>query len=168
MVMALLIVALLIYLLYLSREKPERHAISLQLGYSLLIIFVLTVIQVLLGIQVREFTDHQSEVLGDAMRAQWLADPPMVFYVHRSMSILLLLANVYAASLLVKSPLPAWGSYWILILLGLSLISGIAMNYFGFPAAAQPLHLLLATLLFGIQFYLLLLAKYALRKPKSL
>ena len=46
--------------------------------------------------------------------------------------------------------------YWVLAILGLEVLSGIAMGYMGFPFGTQPLHLILATVLFGIQFYLVL------------
>ena len=38
----------------------------------------------------------------------------------------------------------------------LEIATGIAMYYVDFPFGSQPLHLVLASLLFGVQFYLLL------------
>jgi cytochrome c oxidase assembly protein subunit 15 len=40
--------------------------------------------------------------------------------------------------------------------LGIEVASGVIMAYFGVPAAAQPIHLLLGTLIVGLQYYVLL------------
>jgi len=39
---------------------------------------------------------------------------------------------------------------------GSRIATGIAMNYFAFPFGSQPLHLILAAILFGVQGYLYL------------
>ena len=44
----------------------------------------------------------------------------------------------------------------ILWLIGAEVLLGIAMFYLDFPFATQPLHLVLATLLFGVQLYWIL------------
>ena len=38
----------------------------------------------------------------------------------------------------------------------LEIITGILMYYFEFPILSQPLHLVIASVLFGIQIYILL------------
>jgi cytochrome c oxidase assembly protein subunit 15 len=38
---------------------------------------------------------------------------------------------------------------------GNQIISGISMYYFDFPFGTQTIHIVLATILFGIQFYLI-------------
>jgi len=48
----------------------------------------------------------------------------------------------------------------VLSCIGLEVISGIAMYYFDFPFLSQPLHLVIATILFGIQFYIYLEARH--------
>jgi cytochrome c oxidase assembly protein subunit 15 len=45
---------------------------------------------------------------------------------------------------------------YIMIVLGLEVLTGIIMYYFDFPFATQPLHLVLSAILFGLQFYLIL------------
>jgi cytochrome c oxidase assembly protein subunit 15 len=47
----------------------------------------------------------------------------------------------------------------ILSLLGVEILSGIWMYYFDFPFSSQPLHLVLASLLFGAQSYFMLTLK---------
>ncbi len=45
----------------------------------------------------------------------------------------------------------------ILALIAANILTGIAMYYIDFPWGSQPLHLVLSLLLFGLQFYFLLL-----------
>jgi len=52
------------------------------------------------------------------------------------------------------------------VLLGI-IISGIAMNYLAFPWGSQPLHLALASILFGLQWYVFLELNLAPRSPIS-
>jgi cytochrome c oxidase assembly protein subunit 15 len=41
----------------------------------------------------------------------------------------------------------------------MEIISGIAMYYLDFPFGTQTVHVVLATLLFGVQFYIILESK---------
>ena len=41
-------------------------------------------------------------------------------------------------------------------LICLEIVSGMAMYYLDFPYTSQPIHLVIASLLFGLQFYLML------------
>jgi cytochrome c oxidase assembly protein subunit 15 len=45
---------------------------------------------------------------------------------------------------------------WVMALLALEVLSGIAMYYFNFPFGTQTIHIVMATLIFGLQFYLVL------------
>ena len=44
----------------------------------------------------------------------------------------------------------------MLICIALEILTGIAMYYFNFPFSTQPLHLVIATIMIGIQFYIIL------------
>jgi cytochrome c oxidase assembly protein subunit 15 len=44
----------------------------------------------------------------------------------------------------------------ILGLIGLEILTGILMFYFNFPFSSQPLHLIIAALLFGAQSFFIL------------
>ena len=43
-----------------------------------------------------------------------------------------------------------------MICIALEVVTGIAMYYFNFPFSTQPLHLVIAAVLIGIQFYIIL------------
>jgi len=53
---------------------------------------------------------------------------------------------------------------YIIILVGVEIISGMVMAYMGIPAFVQPVHLLLSTILFGLLYYVFLLIHYTNKK----
>jgi cytochrome c oxidase assembly protein subunit 15 len=56
----------------------------------------------------------------------------------------------------------------VIALLLIEIASGMAMYYIDFPFGTQTLHLVIAALLFGVQFYLLLEALNWTKSPKTL
>jgi cytochrome c oxidase assembly protein subunit 15 len=160
MLFALVIVCLLIYVYY----RSKRSSLKISLGhpkriYSLLVLCVaLTTIQVVLGTQVREAIDVVSENLA---RASWIENLGIEFKIHRSYSILLLVLHVFIVQKLVvrskeetilKNPVR-----FLFAIVVIEILTGVIMAYFGVPAAVQPIHLLLGTLIVGVQYYVLLL-----------
>ena len=117
---------------------------------------ILTGIQIILGTQVRQLVDYQIAIVGDDAKNLWLADPALQFYIHRSLSILVVGINVLLAYKFSVLKIAYPKIYWIMGLLLLNALTGIAMYYLDFPFASQPLHLVLAALLFGVQFYIVL------------
>jgi len=156
MVMALVIVAVLIYLLKISSEK-DSHQFKTESFQNLLILAVImTLIQVVLGTQVRQFVDEQVRSLGYDAESLWLTNPDTTFYIHRSFSILVLAINVFLWWNNRKLNLRLNRINIVMALILLEVATGIAMYNFDFPFLSQPLHLVIATLLFGFQFYLLM------------
>ena len=51
-------------------------------------------------------------------------------------------------------------------LIFIQIISGIVMFYFNFPFSTQPIHLLLSTIIVGLQFYFLMLYNYRSNEVK--
>ena len=159
MIMALFIVALLIYLIDYCSITTKKFKLS-QLDKRLLWVALgLTIVQVILGTQVRQFIDHQSEVLGLDQKEFFLKDPNWSFYFHRSFSILVFLVNIALARSLFKKETRFSQMKWIILLLVLEIATGILMYYVDFPFGSQPLHLIFAALLFGVQFHLVLEAR---------
>ncbi|MDG1023167.1 MAG: COX15/CtaA family protein [Flavobacteriaceae bacterium] len=159
MVMALLLVLVLVILL--AREKQSetflKNTSRLQkvLGVGL----ILTLVQIGMGTQVRQFVDEQMHFFNLEQASSWLADAPILFYFHRSFSILVLLVHGYLGYLLYQNKTIPKVFIVILSLLGVEILSGIWMYYFDFPFSSQPLHLVLASLLFGAQSYFMLTLK---------
>ena len=116
---------------------------------------MLTLSQIILGTQVRQFVDEQIKLLGHD-KGLWLSKPEVSFYIHRSTSILVLLTNAY---LWFNNKKYGLGFKKINLAMGcivFEIFTGILMYYFEFPFLTQPIHLVVASLLFGIQLYIYL------------
>ncbi len=167
MVMALIIVAMLLYVIHLSKKEIPPSTYDRNIFTFLTVALLITMAQVVLGTQVRQFVDEQIDLVGQKPYL-WLQDPSIQFYVHRSFSIVVVLINLYLAYRIHTLKLNLVKINWVLIILLAEVVTGMAMYYWDFPFASQPLHLVLASLLFGVQFYLVLEAYNFKRSPKSL
>lgn len=167
MFMALAIVALLLFVIF---QSSGTHLKSYKKGLLPLAICVLllTLLQIFLGTQVRQFIDDQIKVLGYTNKNAWLQKPELQFYVHRSLSILVIILNGLLFWKIRKNNLKFSKIKWVLGLIGVEVATGIAMYYFHFPFSSQPLHLILASILFGVQFYLFLEILISRKSGKSL
>jgi heme a synthase len=168
MVMALIIVAFILYIVY--KTKPIKNAFKPNKTFKnvLIIASFLTLIQIVLGTQVRQFIDEQTKIFGDENAILWLNNPTITFYIHRSFSIIVLLTNVYLFYIVRKLKLNYTKINWVIAILIIEVLSGIAMANFHFPFGSQTLHLVLASILFGIQYYLILESFNAKNKLQTL
>ncbi|MGB7394414.1 MAG: COX15/CtaA family protein [Pricia sp.] len=142
-----------------SDHKYRKNLLGL-IGFAL----AATLIQIVLGTQVRQFVDERIDVVGEAAKGLWLENAEWEFYAHRSFSIIVVLLNLFVAQLIYKRKLGFSKINWVLLLLFIEAASGISMYYLDFPFATQPIHLIIASILFGVQFYLVL---EALRAKKT-
>ena len=163
MVLALGVVFLLIFGLIKSEKKQEggyiRQPTNSKIIWILGTAFLLTMIQVILGSQVRQAIDVVSDNLGQGRRGEWVTGTGLIFYIHRSFSWVVLVANGYLVYLLRNQKQRAKPvitlSNLLLLSLGIAFFSGAGMAWFGLPGFLQPVHLTLASLTAGIQFGLL-------------
>ncbi len=156
MIMALVIVALLLYLYFVSKSEKPAGTNDRRVKILLSLAVVMTLYQIGMGTQVRQFVDTQIDRFGESAKDKWLDPAPILFYIHRSFSLLVTALNVYLFVRLKKIGFHSKLPLWVLLCIGAEVFTGILMYYFDFPFSSQPLHLLLASLLFGAQFYLLL------------
>jgi cytochrome c oxidase assembly protein subunit 15 len=154
MLAALLIVALQLIVIHTVRKNKKTLIFNQKFNWILAGALGLTIIQIVLGTTVREHVDTVSET--GAPEIMWLQNPTIAFYIHRSFSIIVLLTNFYLFYLNRKLTLGFNKTNWVLIILFIEIISGILMYYFAFPFGTQTVHVVLATLLFGVQFYMIL------------
>ena len=149
--LALLIVALLIYLVHQSSYGKE---INSALGFWWLVAsMAVLLVQILMGTQVREAIDRVAVAAG---RESWIANLGVEFVIHRSFSWIVLILHVGLLLKLHKTQgSKVFALTLILLILG-TILTGMAMAYFAVPPFFQPVHLLLATLTFGVQFLFLL------------
>ena len=158
MVTALLIIIFQIYLISSVQGKELTIKWDQKFNRILLFSIVLTLFQILLGTSVRQHVDLISE--SGAPKILWLQNPSVPFYVHRSFSILVLLTNLYLWNRNKSLQLNLQKINWVLLLIGIEIFTGILMFYLNFPFGTQTIHVVLATVLFGIQFYLLIETKH--------
>ncbi len=164
MVVALLIVLILIFGVFQSYQitlnfEPVKKLN--RINRVLISCMVLTLIQIVLGTQVREAIDEIAVHLGNPNRETWLEQVGTKFLIHRSFSWFVFGMNIYFVWLLRQnitqnSRYKIWGNALILMLL-VEIMSGVIMNYWAIPKAMQPLHLSLASWMFGVQFLLFLM-----------
>ena len=74
-----------------------------RINFFLIIAIILMLIQISLGISVREFIDNQIDILGFEKKDFWLNKPELNFYIHRTFSLLVFLSNFYLFLLAKKS-----------------------------------------------------------------
>jgi len=154
MLIALLIVAFLMYLYYKSNVVDEG-AIQIPAGLKTLLVgsLILLLLQVVLGTEVREAIDVIGTTVSD--RSLWVERLGIEFLIHRSFSLIVLLVNVLLVLKLRKTSYDkALPRNLIILILG-TLLTGAGMSYLSVLPVLQPVHLLLATLTFGVQLYLI-------------
>jgi cytochrome c oxidase assembly protein subunit 15 len=154
MLVAILIISFQLFLIYTVQEKKKLFHPDSKFTIILLLTIGLTIIQIVLGTSVREHVDTVSET--GAPKILWLQNPSISFYIHRSFSVFVLLSNFYLFTRNRKLNLDVQKLDWVMILIFIEILSGIAMYYLDFPFGTQTIHIVLATLLFGFQFYIVL------------
>lgn len=119
---------------------------------------VLAFIQLILGTQVREVIDSIAIEMQDQNRELWIAQMPLVFYIHRTASLVFLVVSVLmhyrirSASSGKNAVLSTSGVH--LLVTFFAIILGIILAYFSVPAFAQPLHLLMGSMVCFTLLYL--------------
>jgi cytochrome c oxidase assembly protein subunit 15 len=163
MLLALIIVAFLIFgYFYSTRYKSFAILNNIKLFRLTLLIVILYLLQVVFGTQVRESIDSIAFNMMHSQREIWIDYLGLTFYIHRSYSILIFALNsylvylIYSDNSLRNTLVMVIGKFLILLLL-IEIGSGVVMAYFAIPAFLQPIHLTVATIIFGLQVYLLLL-----------
>jgi heme a synthase len=160
MFLALLLVALLIYLAFEAGGVRIPSPSIENLGRMKLVLVACMstmLVQIALGTQVREALNMVAASLQYQGRSGWIEMLGVNFLVHRSFSILILALHIALVYQLWKhrhvGPFVRWAQALMAIVV-MTIVSGAVMAYFSIPAAAQPVHLVLATLSFGIQYLL--------------
>ena len=164
MIMALLIVSGL--LLIIAKSNANQIQLPSKKCTNLIIVaFILTLFQFGLGVDVRQFIDYQIKLAGYDAPQLWLSLPEISFYVHRSLSLVVVAVSIMIYRQVMKEGLNRKYIHFIIGCIVAEIALGILMYYIDFPWGTQPLHLLIAVLLFSAQLYWLLRIKI---KPNDL
>ncbi len=153
----LAIVLIQIQLLLLLSIQPKISVLTVEPTIKkLLLLFLITLlVQSILGTIVRMHIDDVSKAMNYGQREMWLADSPSAFLVHRAFSWVVLLFALLMALYCRRSPGLKNKMFALAGIVLLSMITGISLFYADMPAAAQPIHLLLASLAITQTFYML-------------
>lgn len=172
MLMAQCIVAMLIYALVRSQREiiPQSGLDKLPpvVGKVIVVVMAMTLIQMVMGTQVRESVDIIARSLNNTARETWIERLNIIFYVHRSFSSLILFTNLWLAwklwRLLPGGHVLRKFAVLLVVLLVATILLGVTMDRLHIPAFAQPLHLWFASLIFGVQFSIFNLYRGGLRR----
>lgn len=169
MLLALVLLAIMVYTYHYAQQLyKEQVVIISKKGWLKLLIIVsvlLSVIQIVLGTEVREAIDMISKNLMYTGRETWVQKVGDVFVYHRDLAILVVIVNV----LVYKAVMDKFGGKAtelrignsIVIVLIVQVLSGILLSNFALPPYAQAIHILFSTILFTLQYYLYLLVSKA-------
>ena len=125
----------------------------------LLFFLAILLIQSVLGTMVRMHVDDVSKNLNYEQRETWLTGNPVAFVIHRSFSWIVFLLAFSMAWIGRSFPAVKNKLFVLAAIVLLSMITGIVLFYADMPRAAQPIHLLLATLAITQSFSIILQLK---------
>lgn len=162
---------MVVSLLILSVAMVIIHRVNGMRGHSiiesferklknvLLVVLFFSAIQIILGTQVREQVDVLLKNFDDIFRMQVVENLGISFKIHRSFSILILLVNGWLIYQLVKKAADGRTKNISKLLAGVlfvEVLAGVVLSRLALPAFVQPVHLVLACIMYALQFWLLL------------
>lgn len=157
MILAIVIGALIISNWVNSRPVSLVTSFEVNKVMILLVItFIFSIIQLLLGVQVREEVD----MLIKQDEGNRKLVPSMlggIFSIHKIFSMFVV-AGVAVLFIITRKSLRNFLNNritFLVFLIGLEIIAGITLSKFGLPKFAQPLHLLLGVSIILFQWYLI-------------
>ncbi len=150
---------ILLSLLFLIRRTSESPTIQLPgtLRKTLSFFFLIHLVQLLLGTQVRESVDMLLE--NGIGRNILIENLPVGFKIHRSFSILIVILATLMYLQFGRLEIKPKKFALLFVVLGSEILFGICLAYFELPIVLQPLHLLFSILLFALSGMLLLESK---------
>ena len=171
MLLAFIIVIMLVYAIVRSQRDfiqpvdvgllPDKFKTVLSVAIGM------TLLQILMGTQIRETVDFMANETSLERRI-WRESFPIIFYVHRSFSSVILFTNAWLVwklwqTLKEQSLFLCKLGAGLMVLIVTAILAGISLDRLGMPVVAQPVHLLMANLIFGAQFFLYFFLAYAKR-----
>nr|WP_067058634.1 COX15/CtaA family protein [Mucilaginibacter sp. L294] len=161
MLIALAILAISIATYHLAKVQGRYKVQSKPLvAVVTLVVLALSILQITFGTEVREKIDAVASHLEGSYRDSWVTRAGEIFSQHRDMAVFVLVLNLVLYALIRKnfnrhSVQQQLMSFTFLMIM-LQIVTGIFLSYWSLPPFAQASHIVLASLLFGAQFYLLL------------
>lgn len=163
MVVAVIILNLILWTFFRSVREKVRLTLGRKIRGKLILIvtllLVVTIVQIVLGTQVREALEMIKAGYPALDRGMWMDQVGLIDAIHRSFSWVVLALVLYLQYLVWSNSV---GPY-LPLLAGLittttilQIVFGVGLVYFGIPPVFQVLHLWFATLMTVIPFLALL------------
>ncbi len=174
MLLALVILAIQIYTYnYAKQLHKERSVIMYRIAWLkgfLFFTILVSIVQIMLGTEVRESIDSIAKSLQFNGRNTWVSKVGSLFNYHRDLAILVAICNFVVYKMVTDrfsgKAWPLQTANYIMITLLVQVASGFLLSYLALPPYAQAVHILFATILFSLQYYLYLLVyRTATYKP---
>jgi cytochrome c oxidase assembly protein subunit 15 len=161
MLLALAILAISIATYHMAKVQG-RYKVKVRPLVSIvtLLVLAISILQIAFGTEVRETIDAVAGHLEGSYRESWVTRAGSIFTQHRDMAMIVLILNVVLYALIRRnynrhSMQQQLMSFTFLMIM-LQMVTGICLSYWALPPFAQAAHIVLASLVFGAQFYLLL------------
>ena len=153
---ALFLIALIVTFIFsLQKEQqdklPYRPALPKRSGTFIMVLVLLLLSQIIMGTQIREQIDLLHKTLSP--RSLWIEQLDIVFYIHRSFSLVLVLSTLFLAWSWRQREVVIKAFDGVVIIMLVSVLSGAIMAYMGVPKWLQPTHLFLSIVMFGLLWY---------------
>lgn len=151
---ALFLIALMVTFIFsLQREsnEPVEYNLPKKSAYFVFVLVLLLLAQIVMGTQIRE----QIDLLAKSMspRDLWMDQMDVVFYVHRSFSLVLILASLFLAWSWRQKEVVIKAFDGVVVIMLISVLTGAIMAYMGVPKWLQPTHLFLSMIMFALLWY---------------
>lgn len=169
LLIALLIVCLLIAARLYSKPVGfgESLVVLVKTRWQTLAVLALLLAQIIMGTQVREMLDNARASIGGDDKREWLRALGTVYSIHKSFWMVVTVGVVYLTYVLQRDfeskSLKNYGIF-ALLLTGMQVFTGVALNQFGLPAVPQALHIVFSSMAFAVLFALLLQLGRGLRQ----
>lgn len=142
-----------------------------QLFYPMMVVAMIAgLAQLVLGTQVREAVDLIARSSEFTDRHLWIERLPIIFNIHKYLAIPLVFINGWLILAVLnhsRSAILRRLSVTLAIFILGTIAIGMSMDKLHLPMFAQPLHLWLASLIFGVQLALLLIIQHAKKSETS-
>ncbi len=151
----------------MGENLPKIEGKTLVLvAFALIVILV----QLLLGTQVREGVDEVAKAFGEAERANWLSHLGISYTYHKffyyAVVIVMALVGWQLKAIWESSTLLKNLGVLSLAIVGTEILMGLGMHHLGLPKVLQPLHLLLASMLFA-DVVVMFMALWRIKKTQT-
>jgi cytochrome c oxidase assembly protein subunit 15 len=156
MVGSLGILLSLLFLIRRSSDAPNT-TLPVTLRKALSFFFLIHLVQLLLGTQVRESVDLLLE--NGVGRNILIENLPAGFKIHRSFSILIVILATLIYLQYSRLEAKPRKLFYLFVVLGFEILFGVGMAYLGIPIVLQPLHLLFSIILFALSGMILIESK---------